>query len=332
MKFAIRLPRTGPFASSDSIIQVAKLAEELRFDSVTGNDTVAFGLNHRYHFSAGTVEAVDRLEKVERPTNCYETMVMLSFVAGMTKRIRLIPVCFVLPWRNPIMIAKQYATLQELSKGRAVFALGIGNVEEDFQNFNVPFNRRGAITDEYLQALKAILSDEPVTRFEGKYIRFSGEFYPKPKKASFLIAGGFLDASLRRVAKYADGWIPVGTPEQFEVGLGKIRKLQVTYGHQVPLEVGPQVWICVAKTSDEAWNRANLTVKTYCGLREMVRQLKSDFTQTNLIGSLEDVSNRLEEYQKAGVNFVELKFIANDLNEMCEEMKLVASNIAPRFK
>ena len=88
MKFAIRLPRAGPFASSDSIIQVAKLAEDLGFDSVTGNDSVAFGLNHRYHFSAGTVEAVDRLEKVRRPTNCNETMVMLSYVAAMTRKIR----------------------------------------------------------------------------------------------------------------------------------------------------------------------------------------------------------------------------------------------------
>jgi len=331
MKFAIRLPRTGPFASANSIVSVAKLAEELNFDGVTGNDSIAFGLNHKYHFSAGTVEAVDRVEKVERPTKCYETMVMLSFVAGMTKKVRLIPVCFALPWRNPIMIAKQYATLQELSGGRCVFALCIGNLEEDFQNFGVPFNQRGAITDEYLQALRAILSDEPITHFEGTYIKFSGEFYPKPKKSSFLIAGGFMEASLRRVAMYADGWVPVGTPQQFATGLKKIKELQRNYGHVVPLEVGPQFWISVARTSDEAWNRASLTIKTFGGLKEMVRQIKSDFAQMNLIGSVDEVSNRLKEYQQAGANFAELKFIANDLDEMREEMKLVASEIVPRF-
>jgi len=64
LRFAVILPRTGPFASPESIIEVAKLSEELGFDSVTGNDSISFGLNKRYHFSAGTVEAVDRLEKL----------------------------------------------------------------------------------------------------------------------------------------------------------------------------------------------------------------------------------------------------------------------------
>jgi alkanesulfonate monooxygenase SsuD/methylene tetrahydromethanopterin reductase-like flavin-dependent oxidoreductase (luciferase family) len=310
---------------------VARLAEELGFDAVTGNDSIAFDIKQRYHFSAGTAEAVDRVEKTQRPTKAYETMVMLSFVAGMTKKIRLIPICFVLPWRNPIMIAKQYATLQELSGGRAAFALGIGNMEADFHNFGVPFHRRGVIMDEYLLALEAIFSESPVTEFRGRFVSFSGEFLPKPENRSIFIAGGFVDASLKRVARFANGWVPVGTPEQIEVGLKRIKELQTGYNHRVPLEVGPQTWICVSKSSEEVRKKADETIRTFGGLREMVRQLKSDFTQMNLIGSVDEVSRRIEQYRAAGANFAELKFVANDLDDMKTQMGLVSAEILPSF-
>lgn len=328
VRFAVRLPRTGPFASAESIVSVARLAEELGFDAVTGNDSVSFDLTHRYHFSAGTVEAADR---AERPTRAYETMVMLSFVAGMTTRIRLMPVCFVLPWRNPVMIAKQYATLQELSGGRAAFALGIGNMEADFENFGVPFHRRGAIMDEYLRALRTIFSDGPPTRFEGKFIKFSGEFSPRPKKRTFFIAGGFVEASMARVAEFADGWIPIGTPQQLREGLARVRELQKKFGHEVPLEVGPQAWVCVAKSSEEARAKGRSTVRTFGGLKEISRQVKADFNEMNLIGSVAELTVRIQQYESAGANMMELKFIADDLEDMEGQMKLVAAEIMPSF-
>ncbi len=326
------MPRTGPFASAAAMIKVARRAEELGFDSLTVNDNVSYSFERRYHFSAGTMEAVDRSE---RATDAYEALTTLSFMAGMTRRIRLIPVGLVLPWRGPVMVAKQFVTVQELSNGRFVLGVCIGNTEEDFQNFNVEFRSRGVITDEYLMALKELFSDKPVIDFHGRYTQFRGEFYPKPKKAPIWIAGGLSNPGLRRVARFADGWIPGGTPEQLKLCLKKVKEMQRAYGREgVLIENGPEVFICIAETSEKAWQVAGETVKKFGGLPEILRNFASKtsiFTERNLIGSVAEVSKRLLEYKEAGATYAELKFIANTLDEMLDQMALFESQIMSPF-
>ena len=329
MKFGVRLPRTGPFASAASMIKVAQSTEELGFDSVTVNDHISWTRERRYHFAVGTVEAMD---KVERGTNAYDALTTISFVAGITQKIRLIPAGLVLPWRGPVMLAKQYATLQELSNGRAILGICIGNIEEDFRNFGVTFKERGAITNEYLAAIKELFSDKPEITFKGKYAEFSGEFYPKATKLSIWIAGGFNLSGLKRAAQFADGWLPVGTPEQLRDGLNIIKDFQKEYGRtSIDLENGPETFACIAETSAKAWKIAEGTVRKFGGLSEIARVAEGPFTEMNLVGSIDDVSKRIEEYEKAGANYVELKFIANNLQEVLDQMSLFASQIAPSF-
>jgi probable F420-dependent oxidoreductase len=330
LRFGVRIPRTGPFASASAIVSVARAAEDLGYDSVTTNDSISFSYKDRYHFSAGTVDAVD---EADRPTDSFEAFTSLSYIAGMTSRIRLITTCLVLPWRNPIMVAKQYATIQELSKNRFVLGLCIGNLEDDFRNFQVAFEKRGAIMDEYLEAIRTILSsDVPVSNFEGKYVRFQGEFFPKPTVAPIWIVGGFAEASLRRVAKYGNGWVPVGTPEQLQSGLALVRSYQKELG-RIPenFECGPQAFIGTGLSAEAAIKNAGSTVSKFGQLPEMVRQTKGNFSQMNLIGSLDEVSGRIDEYRQAGANYIELKFIARDLADMLEQMKLCAE-IQSSFK
>jgi len=331
LKFGLRLPRTGPFATAAAMIKVAQKAEELGYDAVTVNDALSWSFDRRYHFSAGTKEAMDR---TERGTYAYEAVTTLSFIAGMTHRIRLIPAAFVLPWRGPIMLAKQFATLQELSNDRFILGICIGNIEEDFKNSNVDFKARGAITDEYLRAIKELFSNKTVVDFHGKYAQFRGEFYPKPKKAPIWIAGGFREAGLRRVAQFGDGWLPIGTAAQLRLGLRKVKELQRTYGmEEKELEVGPQVFICLAETDEKAWEIGGETVKKFGGLPEITRLKphETGFAQMNLIGSVTEVSKRISEYKEAGANFVELKFISNTLDEMLGQISLFASQIMPSF-
>jgi probable F420-dependent oxidoreductase len=329
LRFGVRIPRTGPFASGSAIISVAREAEQLGYDSVTSNDSVSFAHKHRYHFSAGTVEGVD---EIERSTNGYEAVTSLSYIAGITRRVRLITICLVLPLRNPMMLAKQYATIQELSGNRFVLGLCVGNMEDDFENFGVPFEKRGEIMDEYLEALKRILSNSPVSAFEGKYLKFSGEFYPKPAVAPIWIAGGFVGSSLRRVAKYGAGWIPICTPAQLESGLAKVKEMRKELGREgASLECGPQVFVGAGTSSEDAWNRAGNTVTKFGQLPEMARQTKADFAQMNLIGSSSDVSKRIEEYCQAGANYMELKFVARDSADMLRQMGLLSKEILPSF-
>lgn len=330
MKFAVRLPRTGPFASAEAIIKVARKAEELEYDALTVNDHISWSFERRYHFAAGTKEAMD---KAERGTNAYEALTTLAFLAGMTSRIRLIPAAFVLPWREPVLLAKQFATLQELSNNRFCLGVCVGNIEEDFTNANVDFKARGAITDEYLKAIKELFSDKTVVEFTGKYTRFRGEFAPKPKKAPIWIAGHWAPPNLRRVAKFADGWLPGGTPEQFQVGIQKVKQMQKRYGREgVELEVGPESFICIAETTEKAWQIADGTVKRFGGLAEISRvRGSSPFVQQNFIGSAEDVSKRLAQYRDAGANYAEFKFISNTLDEMLSQISLIASEVIPQF-
>ncbi|MGI0080165.1 MAG: LLM class flavin-dependent oxidoreductase, partial [Nitrososphaerales archaeon] len=97
MKFGVRLPVSGPIASADSIVQTGLAAERLGFDFVTVHDHIERGFHERYHFAVGTVEAVDSSKEV---TNFFESIATLSFLAGMTKRIRFVPAALVLPVRN----------------------------------------------------------------------------------------------------------------------------------------------------------------------------------------------------------------------------------------
>jgi alkanesulfonate monooxygenase SsuD/methylene tetrahydromethanopterin reductase-like flavin-dependent oxidoreductase (luciferase family) len=138
---------------------------------------------------------------------------------------------------------------------------------------------------------------------------------------------------LRRVARYADGWLPGGTPEQFQAGLGKVKEMQRKYGREgVELEVGPESFICVAETTEKAWQIADATVKKFGGLTEISRvRGASPFVQQNFVGSVADVSKRLAQYREAGANYAEFKFISNTLDEMLNQMSLIATEIIPQF-
>ena len=105
---------------------------------------------------------------------------LLAFIAGRTQRIHVGASVIVLPYRNPLVTAKAAATVDQASRGRFIFGIGVGWDEEEFRNLGLPFRQRGAQTDEYLRVIKAAWSaDQP--SFSGKYLTFSGAtFAPRP--------------------------------------------------------------------------------------------------------------------------------------------------------
>ena len=214
VSFGIRLPNSGPLASPESIRRIGLEAEELGFDAVTAHDHVSFGHAERYHFSLGTAEKVDENSKLGLPVNLfYETLTSFSYLAGMTKRIKFVPAAWVLPWRNPVLLAKQASTLHELSGGRLVFCVTLGNFRPDFSSMNVPWKLKGRILNEYLEALKQILrSDESkgTISFKGDFTSISDlDFNPHPKNMPIWI-GGTSEKAFERIAKYGNGWLGGG--------------------------------------------------------------------------------------------------------------------------
>jgi len=137
-----------------------------------------------------------------------DPLIGLSFVAAATSTIRIATGVLLLPEHNPVLVAKQAATLDTLSGGRLTLGVGIGWSREEFDALGVPFERRAARTEEYVDAMRALWRDD-VASFEGDFVHFdSVRVNPKPvhDRRIPVVLGGNSDAALRRIAKWGDGW------------------------------------------------------------------------------------------------------------------------------
>lgn len=151
-------------------------------------------------------------------TGLLDPLTALTYLAAVTERIRLGTSICLVPQRNPVYTAKQVADLDVLSGGRVEFGVGIGWLKEEFDALNVPFARRGQRTDEYLQVMKSLWTEETST-FEGELYELPPcRMYPKPVQTPHppILVGGESDAALRRAARYGQGWFTFNrAPGQF---------------------------------------------------------------------------------------------------------------------
>jgi probable F420-dependent oxidoreductase len=145
--------------------------------------------------------------------SAYPTM---AYWAGATQTIRVNSCIAILPLQHPIVTAKALATMDWLSSGRVTVTFAVGWLEEEFELLRVPFHERGAMSEEYIQAILALWTQEK-PQFEGKYVSFRDvAFEPKPFRKPHLPVwfGGDADAVLKRTARYASGWWPFLTKAQ----------------------------------------------------------------------------------------------------------------------
>ena len=149
-------------------------------------------------------------------TGLLEPLTALSYLAAVTDRVRLGTAICLVPQRNPIYTAKQVVDVDVLSGGRVDFGVGVGWLKEEFDVLQVPFAKRGARTDEYLQIMKSLWQD-PVSEFHGEHYDLRPcQLYPKPAQAPHppIHVGGESDAALRRVARHGDGWFTWNRPPE----------------------------------------------------------------------------------------------------------------------
>jgi probable F420-dependent oxidoreductase len=145
---------------------------------------------------------------VPAPADWLDPLIALSFAAAVTHTIRLATGVLLLPEHNPLLLAKQVASLDALSRGRLALGIGVGWSREEFDALGVPFERRGARADEYLAAMRTVWRDD-VASFAGEFVSFSGiRVNPRPVRDRRIpiVVGGNSDAALRRTARFADGW------------------------------------------------------------------------------------------------------------------------------
>jgi probable F420-dependent oxidoreductase len=147
-------------------------------------------------------------------TGLLEPLTALTYLAAVTDRIRLGTGICLVPQRNPVYTAKQVVDLDNLSGGRVDFGIGVGWLREEFEALNTPFERRGARTDEYLQVMRSLWTDD-TSSFAGElYDLPACRMYPKPVQSPHppIHVGGESDAALRRAARFGQGWYTFNRP------------------------------------------------------------------------------------------------------------------------
>jgi probable F420-dependent oxidoreductase len=168
-----------------------------------------------------------------------DPVVALTFVAALTTRIRLGTGVIVLPQRNPLVLAKQLATLDVLSNGRLIFGLGVGWCEPEFRALGVPFEQRGRRGDEYLEAMRAIWTQEKAV-YQGRYVAFADvQAQPQPLQQPTppIIVGGRTPAAFRRAVEHGHGWYGFGLEaEQAAQDIEALREAEQR--HQRPGTLG----------------------------------------------------------------------------------------------
>jgi probable F420-dependent oxidoreductase len=212
MKLGFSLLNNWGVGEAQALVDLACRAEELGIDSVWVHDHV-FNVGHVFDRIGG------------KPY--YEPLTLLSFVAARTRRVRLGTSVLVLPYHNPVRLAKAAATLDVLSEGRLVMGVGVGLIEKEIRAMGSPYAERGAFTDEAIAVMRALWTqDEP--KFEGKFSRFDGmKFSPKPlqKPSIPVVIGGISRHAIRRAARLGDGWQPLGlSPDALGQGMADLQE------------------------------------------------------------------------------------------------------------
>jgi len=194
-------PTVGLFAlnqgavAPEALERIGPLAEELRYDSLWVGEHVV------------VPDPRVKPSPMEPEEPILDGLGSLAFLAGHTERIRLATGIVILPQRNPLVLAKQLATVDVLSGGRLVFGLGVGYLEPEMSAIGVEMERRGTRADEYLGAMRALWEEERPS-FEGEFVSFSGvNAHPRPIQRPLpVIVGGRTAAAHRRAVRHGDGW------------------------------------------------------------------------------------------------------------------------------
>ncbi len=325
MEFGFSLPSRGPLAKPSTLIRLARKAEALGYSCVTISDHVVLPTRSSapYPYSpTGEFPGGSRQDYLE-------PLVLMGWLLAATKRIRVGTSVLVVPYRNPVVTAKQLATLDACSGGRVIVGCGVGWWPEEFQALATPpFAERGAVTDEYIRLMKELWTlDEPV--FTGKYYQVRDvALFPKPvqKPHPPIWIGGHGPAAIRRAAELGDGWHPIGlrppaglTPAEYA------EKAQQLRAHAARAGRRSEAILLTLRAPLEIWPGRRRTS------RKATASPGGAMLQGNpLRGPAEKVAGDIRAYRRAGVQFFIFDFTEQDPGAMVETMERFAAEVRPK--
>ncbi len=232
MRYGFALPKT---ADGGELLRFARAVEELGFESVWTGDHIVLPTEEtdQYPYTPDG-------RFVARPDDPQlDAFIVLAYIASATERIDIGTTVAIVPYRNPVVQAKMFATLDVLTGGRAVCGVGVGWLEKEFDALAASYKDRGAVTDEYLQIFRTLWLDrEP--EFRGEHYDFGGVYFaPKPVRGGHIPiwVGGHTRRAIRRAVKYGDAWHPTRqTPEFVARNLPYLRDYAESAGRD-PAEI-----------------------------------------------------------------------------------------------
>lgn len=222
MDFGIIFANIGPAVNPEHAAALGRLAEENGFDSIWTVEHVLVPAGYTSEYPYSPTGKMPGPEESPIP----DPLVWLTYVGAVTKRIKLATGVLILPQRNPLVLAKEVATLDVLSGGRVVLGVGVGWLKEEFDAIGVPFDERAPRTDEYIEALRTLWR-EPEATFHGSFVNFDrANSYPKPEQGSVpIVIGGHTKPAARRAGRLGDGFFPAKTsPDELAGLLDEMRR------------------------------------------------------------------------------------------------------------
>jgi probable F420-dependent oxidoreductase len=228
MKFGVMFANVGPMGTAEGAIGIAQAAEAAGIESLwtVEHTVVPAGYQSAYPYSDSGRMPGPEDSPIPDP------LIWLTFVAAATTTIRLATGILILPQRNPVVLAKEVATLDQLSGGRVELGVGVGWLEEEFDAIGIPFRERGKRTDDHIEALRALWSQSPATH-QGEFSSFT-DVYSRPgpvQERIPIVIGGHSKPAARRAGRLGDGFFPgSGTHETLAELIGVMREAATEAG------------------------------------------------------------------------------------------------------
>ena len=287
MLIGVNLPNYSRLGNRDAMVAIAEAAEALGYASLWTNDHVLLPTSRPEPFG-----------------NVLESLTTLSHLAARTSRIRLGTGILVLPQRDPLLVAKQAATISHLSGGRLALAVGVGYIKEEYGFLRADFRNRGHLANEYIAAMRELFESE-TPEFHGPHINYSDVlFAPRPSPCIAILVGGDSPAALRRAASLGDGWYGLWrSPDQVRESVTQIHE----FGPPAQFEV-------------------SLRVLTRVGSR-----LPDGDPDTSLQGDADAILHKIQDYCEAGVDRIVIEPVSSDVDGFLSQLARFADKITPHI-
>lgn len=271
-------------------------------------------------------------KKFDEPPQNYDPLITIAIVGEHAQHVRFVTSTIILPLHEPLLLARQVATLDVATGGRVTLGIGLGGPAEEFRQMrgDLEAPNRGQMLDEYVHALRALWTESSAS-FEGRYARFSHVTqYPKPVQEPLPIyMAGTAEGVFRRLAAHGQGWIDTTMlPDGIRDTVERVRTMASEVGRTDPIAIARQMYISIADSLEDARRNYEASLSGTVSADSP----NPPGMEMTLIGTPDNVRDRLLAYVAAGVTELCAIFYSPDEANLLRQIELFAREVAPALR